>query len=98
MSSGVHIYTHSTVARCVSGRALPIERRATTIGSRVHIGANAVILMGCEIGDGSIVAAGAIVKEGTRAPAGSLLVGVPARVIPDAALKFDASRNPSADS
>ncbi|MFF2274910.1 acyltransferase [Agromyces sp. NPDC058126] len=98
VSSGVHIYTHSTVARCVSGRALPIERRATTIGSRVHIGANAVILMGCEIGDGSIVAAGAIVKEGTRAPAGSLLVGVPARVIPDAALKFDASRNPSVDS
>lgn len=88
ISSGVHIYTHSTVARCVSGRALPIDRQATVIGRRVHIGANAVVLMGCDIGDGSIIGAGAVVKEGTRAPAYSLLVGVPARVTLGGADRF----------
>lgn len=81
ISSGAQIYTHSTVRRCVSDRVLPIDRAATRIGRNVHVGAQAVILMGSDIGDFSVVGAGAIVREGTIAPAHSLLVGVPARVI-----------------
>lgn len=88
IAAGAHVYTHSTVARCVSDRARDIERASTRIGRNVHVGANAVILMGSDIGDHSIVAAGAVVREGTTAPAYSALVGVPARVIPDGALKF----------
>lgn len=88
VSSGVQIYTHSTVARCVTDRASPIERAATSVGRNVHIGANAIILMGTSIGAYSIVAAGAVVREFTDAPPYSLLVGVPARVIPDGARKF----------
>ncbi|GAT72641.1 acetyltransferase [Microbacterium sp. HM58-2] len=88
IAAGAHIYTHSTVARCVSDRARDIDRASTRIGRNVHIGANAVVLMGVEIGDHSIVAAGAVVKEGTVAPAYSALVGVPARVIPDGARKY----------
>jgi acetyltransferase-like isoleucine patch superfamily enzyme len=88
VSAGAQIYTHSTVARCVSDRDLPIERRPTSIGRNVHIGANAVVLMGAEIGDHSIVGAGAVVREGTVAPPYSALVGVPARIIPDGARKY----------
>lgn len=83
IAAGAHIYTHSTVARCLTDRARDIERAPTTIGRNVHIGANAVVLMGSEIGDFSAIGAGAVVREGTVAPPYSLLVGVPARVIPD---------------
>ncbi len=47
----------------------------------MHIGANAVVLMGCDIGDYSVIGAGAVVREGTVAPPHSVLVGVPARVL-----------------
>ncbi len=85
VSAGAQIYTHSTVARCVSEREFPIQRQPTTIGDYVYIGANAVVLMGCELGDHTVVAAGAVVREGTIAPPYSLLVGVPARIVLDGA-------------
>lgn len=85
IASGAHIYTHSTVERCVTEGAVPTKRSPTRLGDHVHVGANAVILMGVDIGDHSIVGAGAVVREGTVAPPYSLLVGVPARVIPDGA-------------
>jgi len=80
ISSGAQIYTHSTVARCVSGRAHPdVDRAATTIGDRVFVGANATILMGVTIGDGAVVGAGAVVTHDV-APA-TVVAGVPARPI-----------------
>lgn len=88
ISAGAHIYTHSTVARCISDREKGIDRAPTRIGRNVHVGANAVILMGADIGDYSIVAAGAVVKEGTVAPPYSALVGVPARIIAEGARKY----------
>lgn len=88
ISAGVQIYSHSTVERCLSERAKPTVRRATRIGEQVHIGANAVILMGSDIGHHSVVGAGAVVKEGTVAPPHSLIVGVPARVILDGARRL----------
>ena len=72
----------------MSGRGLPIRREPTRIGRNVHVGANAVILMGSDIGDHCIIGAGAVVKEGTIAPPYSVLVGVPARVIPEGARRF----------
>lgn len=91
ISAGAQIYTHSTVARCVSERTRTIERRPTSIGSHVHVGASAVILMGADIGDHCVVAAGAVVSEGTVAPPYSVLAGVPARVFPDRARKWAAT-------
>lgn len=88
LSAGVQVYTHSTAARCVSEGERPIQRQQTKIGDFVYLGAGAVVLMGANIGHHSIVAAGAVVKEGTIAPPYSLLAGVPARIVPDGARKF----------
>lgn len=87
-SAGAQIYSHSTVARCISDGSLPIERRETQVGDHVYVGANAVVLMGSNIGHHSVVAAGAVVPEGTIAPPYSLLRGIPAKIIPGGALKF----------
>ena len=89
ISCGVQIYTHSTVRRVISEREHPgVERQSTSIGDHCHLGANAVVLMGCDIGDHSIVGAGAVVREGTVAPPWSVIVGVPGRVILDAAHRY----------
>lgn len=79
ISCGVQIYTHSTARRCVSGRAYPhVDRAPVTIGDRVFLGANAVVQMGVSIGDGAVVAAGAVVTGDVAA--GTVVSGVPARV------------------
>lgn len=79
ISAGAHIYTHSSVRRCVTGRAHPVVDRAPVrIGDRVFVGANAVVQMGVTIGEGAVVGAGAVVTRDV--PAGSVVTGVPARV------------------
>ncbi len=50
------------------------------IGSNVLIGMGAIILDNAEIGDWCIIAAGSVVREGQKIPAGSLAAGVPAKV------------------
>jgi len=55
------------------------DLRSTRIGKDVWIGANAVILGGVTIGDGCVVAAGAVVIKDL--PAYSVAMGVPAKVV-----------------
>jgi acetyltransferase-like isoleucine patch superfamily enzyme/coenzyme F420-reducing hydrogenase beta subunit len=50
-----------------------------TIGKHVWIGNRAMILKGVTIGDGAIVAAGAIVTKDV--PAGAVVAGIPAKVV-----------------
>lgn len=45
------------------------------------IGMGAILLNGCRIGAGSMIGAGTVVGEGKEIPAGSLVVGVPGRVV-----------------
>ncbi|MGH3439954.1 MAG: acyltransferase [Sciscionella sp.] len=88
VSCGVQIYTHNTVRRCVSGRAHPdVDRAPVSIGNRVFLGANAVVLMGVSIGDAAVVAAGAVVTRDV--PAATVVAGVPAR--PVGVVHLDAS-------
>ena len=52
-----------------------------TIGNNVLIGMGATVLNRAEIGDNCLIGAGALVTEGKVFPAGSLIVGVPAKAV-----------------
>ena len=51
------------------------------IGSNVLVGMNTVIMDDVEIGDECIIGAMSFIKEGTRIPPRSLVVGNPARIV-----------------
>lgn len=53
--------------------------KPTRVGRRASIGSNATLLPGITIGEGSLVAAGAVVTRDV--PPGSVVAGVPARVL-----------------
>ncbi|WP_322513890.1 acyltransferase [Rhodopseudomonas palustris] len=52
----------------------------TRVGKRASIGSNATILCGISIGADAIVGAGAVVTKDV--PAGAVVAGVPARILP----------------
>ena len=70
---------------CTLGARVSVGHRAVvhgaTIEDEVLVGMGALVLNGAVIGAGSIVGAGAVVREGMVVPPGSLLVGVPARLV-----------------
>jgi carbonic anhydrase/acetyltransferase-like protein (isoleucine patch superfamily) len=51
------------------------------IGNRVLVGMGAIVLDGAVIGDDCIIGAGSVVTPGTQIPAGSMVMGAPARVV-----------------
>jgi carbonic anhydrase/acetyltransferase-like protein (isoleucine patch superfamily) len=65
-------------AGCTIGHGAIVH--GCTIGANVLIGMGATILNGAVIGDNSLVGAGALVTEGKIFPAGSLVIGSPAKV------------------
>ena len=88
ISCGVHIYTHSTVKRCVSNKKFNddgsinrdlIEKAPVSIGNNTFIGANAVVLMGVDIGKCCVVGAGAVVTKDISDF--TVVAGVPAKPI-----------------
>jgi acetyltransferase-like isoleucine patch superfamily enzyme len=79
ISAGAHVYSHSTVRRCVTERKEPSSSTPTRIGDHTFIGPNAVILMGVSIGSGCVVGAGAVVTRDV--PDRTCVVGVPARAV-----------------
>lgn len=52
-----------------------------TIGDGSLIGIGAVVLNGAKIGKGCLVGAGSLVTEGKEFPAGSMILGSPAKVV-----------------
>jgi len=70
---------------CVVGDYVTVGHAAVVhaciVGNEVLIGMGAVILDGAVIGEQSIVGAKALVTQGTQIPPGSLVLGVPARVV-----------------
>lgn len=76
----IHDETHIIEDGKVKGRN-DFESKRIVIGSDVWIGAKATILPGVTIGDRCIIGANAVVTKDI--PAGTIAVGVPAKVIRD---------------
>ena len=86
IAAGVSLITHN-MANCVfnqdnrgGGNLMPLVDKIV-IGNNVFIGARALVMQGVTIGDNCIIAAGAIVTKDV--PSGSVVGGVPAKVIGD---------------
>ncbi len=67
------------------GHRVTIGHRAVIHGCTIEddclIGIGAIILNGAVIGTGSVIGAGAVVPEGLKVPPGSLVLGVPGKVV-----------------
>lgn len=64
---------------CVIGHRAIVH--GSTLGNGVLVGMGAILLNRCRIGDGSIIGAGSVCTEGLDVPPGSLVLGIPARVV-----------------
>jgi carbonic anhydrase/acetyltransferase-like protein (isoleucine patch superfamily) len=79
------------VLHCDPGKDLVIGRHVTVghlamvhakeVGDRALIGIHAVLLSGAVVGEGSIIAACALVREDQVIPPRSIVVGVPGKVV-----------------
>ena len=67
------------------GRGCTIGHRAIlhgcTIADNVLVGMGAIVLNGARIGDDCLIGAGALVPEGRDIPPGSLVLGMPGKVV-----------------
>lgn len=79
ISSGVHIYSHDTVAWAVTGGAAAYEHAPVRVEDCCYIGPHAVVAKGVVIGKHSVIGAGSFVNRDV-APF-SIAVGAPCRVI-----------------
>lgn len=66
---------------CHSFERGKLKLRRVKIGKDVVVGLNSVILPGAEIGDKSIIAAGAVLLKDTKVRAGEVFFGVPAESV-----------------
>jgi acetyltransferase-like isoleucine patch superfamily enzyme len=71
--------SNHTSEKGISPKQLPMQRGKVKIGNLCWIGAKAVILKNVELGDGCVVGAGAVVTKSF--PAGSIVGGVPAKLL-----------------
>jgi acetyltransferase-like isoleucine patch superfamily enzyme len=95
ISTGVHVYTHDTVARALSAGRVGPEVASVAIGDSCYIGAQSVIAKGVTIGERSVVGANSFVNRDV--PAFTVVAGTPARrlgiVIPEGdnfVIRYDA--------
>ena len=70
---------------CTIGHRVGIGHRAIVHGCTIEdgclIGMGSILLNRVYIGTGSVVAAGAVLPEGMQVPPGSLVMGVPGRIV-----------------
>ena len=74
------VHDETTIGKyCTVGHNAIIH--GCTVGDNCLIGMGAIVLTGAVLGDGCLVGAGALVTGKTNAPAGSILLGSPAKVV-----------------
>lgn len=86
LSTHPAFYSRNGECKLSLGHAPFEQYRTTVIGNDVWIGANAIVMDGLRIGDGAIVAAGAVVTHDV--PPFAVVAGVPAKTIKQ---RFDAA-------
>jgi acetyltransferase-like isoleucine patch superfamily enzyme len=79
ISAGVHIYTHDTVKRFVSGGKEPTKHAPVILEDCCYIGPQSVIRGGVTIGKHSIVGACSFVNK--NVPPMTIVAGTPAKVV-----------------
>ena len=79
LSSNVSIYSGAHDHRDPYFRSTAATTRPITIGDRVWIGSNAIILTGVNIGEGAVVCAGAVVTKDVEPYA--VVAGIPAKKV-----------------
>lgn len=80
IQDNVVVHEETTIGNfCTVGHSAIIH--GCTIGENCLIGMGAIVLSGAVIGDSCMVGAGALVTGKMNAPAGSLILGSPAKVI-----------------
>ena len=72
-------HCHIGAGTVLAGVVEPPSAKPVTIGDHVMTGANAVVLEGVSVGEGAVIAAGAVVINDV--PAHTVVAGVPAKVI-----------------
>jgi acetyltransferase-like isoleucine patch superfamily enzyme len=79
ISMGCSLISHLDVGRSKLSHRFPTEYGQIRIGCDCYLGANAMVLMDVELGEGCLVGAGAVVNRSV--PARTMVAGVPARLI-----------------
>jgi acetyltransferase-like isoleucine patch superfamily enzyme len=79
ISSGVHIYTHDTVAWALSGGKKSYRYRPVSIGDCCYIGSQVVIAAGVSIGRECVISANSFLRDDVAER--TVVGGVPARPI-----------------
>jgi len=80
IQDGCIVHEETTIGSdCTVGHGAIIH--GCTIGDGSLIGMGAIVLNGAVLGEGCLVGAGALVTGKTNAPAGSVLLGSPAKIV-----------------
>ena len=83
VEDGVIVHAGGRVKEAVIGDRVTMGHgalvHALRIGNDVGIGMGAIISVNAELGDGCIIAEGALIRQGQKVPAGMLMGGVPAK-------------------
>ena len=80
IQDGCIVHEETTIgADCTIGHGAIVH--GCTVGDGCLIGMGAVVLNGAVLGEGCLVGAGAVVTGKTNAPAGSVLLGSPAKIV-----------------
>lgn len=74
------LHEKTTIGRfCTIGHGAVVH--GCTVGDNCLIGMGSVVLNGAELAEGCLVGAGALVTGKMKAPAGSMLLGSPAKIV-----------------
>jgi len=79
VSAGVQLYTHDTVAACLTGGQAAPAYAPVSIGDRTYLGPNAIVTRGVTVGSQCVIGAAALVNADV--PDRSIVFGVPGRVV-----------------